>query len=234
MTGLLASVRSLEEAKLVLNEQAEIIDLKEPNDGALGAVPSAVIKEVVNHVNGDRVVSATIGDLPCDPDLLAQRVLETGELGVDLVKVGIFEPDNSRLFASFQRISEESLTGVVIVLFADRLPDWSIVDQIAQAGLAGVMIDTADKSAGSLLDIISLTQIEAFVERAKANKLITGLAGSLRAGDIPSLIGFQPDYLGFRGALCTAHQRQSQLDTQALRQIRQRISEEEAHYGAVA
>jgi len=39
MTGMLASVRNLEEAKLVYEGGADIIDLKEPNDGALGASP---------------------------------------------------------------------------------------------------------------------------------------------------------------------------------------------------
>ncbi|MEJ2115924.1 MAG: (5-formylfuran-3-yl)methyl phosphate synthase, partial [Gammaproteobacteria bacterium] len=37
MTGMLASVRNLEEAMMVYQGGADIIDLKEPNEGALGA-----------------------------------------------------------------------------------------------------------------------------------------------------------------------------------------------------
>ena len=32
--------------------------------------------------------------------------------------------------------------------------------------------------------------------------LLTGLAGSLEAADVPRLLLLAPDYLGFRGALC--------------------------------
>ena len=48
MTGMLASVRNLEEAKMVYQGGADIIDIKEPNEGALGAVPLSQIHHVVD------------------------------------------------------------------------------------------------------------------------------------------------------------------------------------------
>ena len=60
MTGVLASVRSVEEAALVLAAGADFIDLKEPSAGALGALAPETIRAVVAHVAGRRSVSATI------------------------------------------------------------------------------------------------------------------------------------------------------------------------------
>ena len=90
MTGFLASVISAAEAEIVLAAGADIIDLKDPHSGALGALPSPVIGEAVRTAAGRRTVSATAGDLPMQPRLIADAVARIAELGVDIVKVGMF------------------------------------------------------------------------------------------------------------------------------------------------
>jgi dihydroneopterin aldolase len=59
-----------------------------------------------------------------------------------------------------------------------------------------------------------------FVEAARECGLFAGLAGSLRAADIPVLIDLAPDLLGFRGALCLGDQRTARIDAPRLRAIR--------------
>jgi len=61
------------------------------------------------------------------------------------------------------------------------------------------------------------------LKQAKALKLLCGLAGSLRLEDIPKLMPYNADYLGFRGALCQGHDRVGQLNKQAVIQIRRAI-----------
>jgi uncharacterized protein (UPF0264 family) len=58
-----------------------------------------------------------------------------------------------------------------------------------------------------------------FVATARLNGLLTGLAGSLGLADIPPLAALGPDYLGFRGALCSGG-RESALDPAALAAVR--------------
>ena len=60
----------------------------------------------------------------------------------------------------------------------------------------------------------------------KALGLTAGLAGSLEAPDIPRLLPFAPDFLGFRGALCGGKGRTDGIDPAALAQIRALIPEE--------
>ena len=53
---------------------------------------------------------------------------------------------------------------------------------------------------------------------------LSGLAGSLRYGDIAPLVALAPDYLGFRGALCAAGDRLRPLDGERIKKIRAAIT----------
>jgi dihydroneopterin aldolase len=112
---------------------------------------------------------------------------------------------------------------LIAVLFADRNPDIRLAERLAEYGFAGIMLDTLDKSAGGLLQHQPAAHLASFVARAKGLNLISGLAGSLRAADIPILARLEPDYLGFRGALCHNRARTQRLDLRAMAAIAQAI-----------
>jgi dihydroneopterin aldolase len=73
MTLFLASVRDAAEAEMALACGADIIDLKDPSQGALGAVSLDAIASTVRCVAGRAPVSATIGDLPLGESDYRQR-----------------------------------------------------------------------------------------------------------------------------------------------------------------
>jgi (5-formylfuran-3-yl)methyl phosphate synthase len=222
MTRLLASVTTPEEAEAAISGGADIIDLKDPWRGVLGALPLNDIRTIVRRVAARRPVSATIGDLPSDPTLLTDAIRRTAATGVDYVKVGFFTTEN--LGACLGAIA--TLTpdhAVVAVLFADRSPPLGDLGGFARAGFAGVMLDTADKAGGRLTQHASLAALRCFVNQAKSLGLFAGLAGALRIDDIPALLELAPDYLGFRGALCTEAQRQSNLDPGRLLAVRRAV-----------
>ena len=224
MTGFLASVSSLQEARVVLAAGVDIIDLKQPENGALGAVSGDVISEVVDFIDGRRMVSATVGDLVADADIVCPVVEWTAACGVDIVKVGLFDGGDQKEY--LLRAIGDTATGkvkIVIVAFADRGPDLGLLDHIAEAGIAGVMLDTADKRNGTLCNHASTAQLREFVGRAKALGLMTGLAGSLCLDDVPPLLDLAPDYLGFRGALCRRGERLDTIDSTAVRAVRSAI-----------
>ena len=224
MTGMLASVRDLEEAKLVYEGGADIIDLKEPNDGALGAVPLQRIHRVVDDLWEKCVISATIGDLPADYIKINEKVIQTAETGVDYVKVGMFsERHIETCLPNLIHCTNKGIA-VIAVFFADMEFDINFAIRIAaDARLKGVMLDTARKGSGSLLTYKNIMQLEYFVNRAKQNDLLTGLAGSLTIKDIPALLKASPDYIGFRTALCDSNLRIGSLNTNAIYSVRQSI-----------
>ena len=224
MTGFLASVNGLEEADIALQAGADVIDLKEPARGVLGAVPVSTLRTVVKLIAGQRLMSATVGDLPSDPAVVSQAVAEIAAPGVDIVKVGLF--DRAHRSTLFQALAAQAQSGarLVVVLFADREPKpEGALTEIAQSGLMGAMLDTVDKQGRSLRDCCSDLQLAGFVKKGKELGLVTGLAGSLRNEDIEPLLHLGPDYLGFRGALCSGRSRHQAIDPLAVRAIRQRI-----------
>lgn len=221
MTGMLASVNSVAEAMLALTAKIDIIDLKQPASGALGALDSNLVKQIVAEIDGRCPVSATIGDLPMQPDPVFNAVKTMAETGVDYIKIGFF-PDGDWL-GTVNKLSVLSRQNIALiaVLFADSQPDLGIVDSLKDAGFTGVMLDTMDKQNGSLMQVMTKAEIGQFVKLAKARQLLCGLAGSLKREDIPGLLPYQPDYLGFRGALCMQHDRTAQLNKTAIMQIKQ-------------
>jgi len=219
MTGMLASVNSLEEARLILNTSVDIIDLKQPEQGALGALSTAAVEVIVAEVNQQKPVSATVGDLPMQADLIFDAVKTMASTGVDYIKIGFF-PGGDWL-GTISKLSELSQQGdkLIAVLFADTAPDISIIKSLKKAGFCGVMLDTMDKSKGSLTDLMALSEIERFVSHAKSAQLLCGLAGSLKQQDIAELLKMEADYLGFRGALCKKHNRTAELDISSINSI---------------
>ncbi|MGH8580119.1 MAG: (5-formylfuran-3-yl)methyl phosphate synthase [Gammaproteobacteria bacterium] len=223
MTAFLASVQSLEEARMVLEHRADVIDLKRPATGALGAVSSELAVEITRFVGGQCTVSATIGDLPCAPDVLAPAVKRMLAAGVDIVKVGVFEPQPpAKWWFELRRLCAQG-SRIIAVLFADRAPALGLLQCSAESDLYGVMLDTAAKEGGSLRAWLEDEQIEAFIQRAQGLGLCAGLAGSLGVDDIDPLLRLKPDYLGFRGALCHRRDRIAALDASRVARVRRRI-----------
>jgi uncharacterized protein (UPF0264 family) len=223
MTGMLASVTSVNEADIVLRAGVDIIDIKDPAQGALGALNKQSAQDIVNHIAGQVMTSATIGDLPSEPELISTAITKTASTGVDIVKVGLFERviDQS-LLDVFREKSEQGIE-IVVVLFAENHPDFDLLEDLAATGIKGVMLDTAMKGNGTLRTILNDNVLKYFVDQAQSADLMTGLAGSLVLGDIEPLLLLDPDYLGFRGALCREHQRIEEIDEMSVHRIRSRI-----------
>jgi len=228
MTQLLASVCDPHEAMIALRAGADLIDLKNPAIGALGALPLVVIRETVRRLD-NFPSSATVGDLPADPALIAEAIRSTAATGVHLVKVGFFGARGDRGCIEALAPALEGGPPVVAVLFADRDPELSLLPAIAASGFVGIMLDTADKSGGGLRAHASPHDIRSFAETARALGLFVGLSGSLRSEDIAPLSVVEPDYLGFRTALCRGG-RAGPIDVKAVRTVRAEIDRLHRHH----
>jgi (5-formylfuran-3-yl)methyl phosphate synthase len=223
MTAMLASVRTVEEALLALEGGADIIDLKDPARGALGALDPDTAHSIVGAIAGRVPSSATIGDLPSMiPAEMLAAAERTAASGVNFVKAGFFSaPTQVACAQALTPLAQR--TPLVAVLFADLEPDFALIETLAECGFAGAMLDTARKNSGPLLRHLDLGTLAEFVRRSRAVGLFTGLAGSLREADVGALLALDPDYLGFRGALCAAAQRAGTLDANAFGRIRAAI-----------
>jgi (5-formylfuran-3-yl)methyl phosphate synthase len=219
MTKMLVSVRCVVEALLAADRGADFIDLKEPGAGALGGLPVDTITAVVAALrrSGSRLpVSATIGDLPMTAlaPILAQVQAVAG-CGVDYVKVGIERHADA---APVLRALAASGHAVVPVFIADRGLDVADLHLACSLGFPGLMVDTADKTAGSLFDVMATGELRAFLQAVRGSGALAGLAGALRLHHLPALLEMAPDFAGFRSAVCDGD-RAGALDPQRLQAL---------------
>lgn len=225
---LLASVRSAQEAMIAITGGAAIIDAKDPEAGALGAVDSTTLQAIRSVVPRTTPLSATTGDIPAgDIDGILNEILRVAKCGADLVKIAVVGDGDQmmQLLAELgqRRRLQDAYGRRVAVLFADRTSDWSIIEALPAAGFAGVMLDTQDKTCGSLLDIVSPPQLAEFIVHARRVGMFAGLAGALRLRHIPMVTALDPDVMGFRGALCRQQCRTASMDADAVIMVRKVI-----------
>jgi uncharacterized protein (UPF0264 family) len=219
MMRMLVSVRDVPEALLAAQGGADFIDLKEPREGALGGLAVATIAAIVRALRerGSTLpVSATIGDLPMsDLGAILERVEAVAACGVDYVKVGIERVAQASVVLDALASSGHA---VVPVFIGDRGLDFGAVEQACALGFPALMVDTADKLAGSLFDVLPGAELHRFVGMVRASGALVGLAGALRRPQLAALRALGPDFAGFRSAVC-AGDRSGALDPERLRML---------------
>lgn len=223
MTQLLISVTSVAEAQIALENGADIIDLKDPSSGALGALSLSQIKAVVDYVHGEKVgkvlTSATIGDLPMQADVILQHVTQLASTKVDIIKIGFFASDDYQsCLDALSNLTQNGLK-LIAVLFAEMSYPNALIEAIKQAGFIGVMLDTSQKNGLTLLDYYSEEQRLQFSQRVLGLGLSLGVAGSLRLQHVDLVVEMRPSYMGFRGGVCVENERASGLVASKIRAI---------------
>jgi uncharacterized protein (UPF0264 family) len=235
---LLVSVRDPAEALVALHGGADFIDLKEPSRGALGGLTTDDIRAVLAALAAAQSgttehpikVSATIGDWPMTAHAdIATAIAAVDACGVDYVKFGVDpEPDPAAALALIQHLASLPTCRagrLVPVLIADRVISAVLVDALLDLPIPALLLDTADKRGGSLLDRhgpAALTQHLAHV-RARRPDCLAGLAGSLRLSELGQIRELAPGIAGFRGAACGGV-REGQIDADCVAALRLGLS----------
>ena len=216
MTGLLVSVRSADEAIRAAAGGATVIDVKEPDAGALGRAPLSVWRDVRRAVAPHIPVSVALGELTEWCGGRGPIVPPEAFDGLAFCKIGLAHagPDWRDEWRSLRDRLPTGRCHWVSVVYVD----WETADAPSPAeilavaastpGLAGVLIDTFDKSRAVLLDAEWL----AWTIRVKAAGLKLAIAGGLTAETIGHLASFAPDLIAVRGAACVDGDRNRDVD----------------------
>ncbi len=231
MTQLLISVKNAEEAMIALDAGVDIIDLKDPDVGALGALDmcnTQQIVQIIQQVNRLSlakkcpVISATVGENHPNLAALLQDIHDRVKMGIDIIKIA-----PSKFFS----IADLKLDDVklVAVFFADQLFENKVIDptlleQFKKSGFYGAMIDTHKKQQ-NLLEICSIQNLRLFTQMCEKNALKSGLAGSLKPQHIEYFKQVNPSYIGFRGGACVNNVRNSTLMVDKVNNIKKLLQE---------
>ncbi len=199
---LLVSVRDAAEAREALAGGADLIDVKDPNRGALGAADTQAIEAVVAAVRGRKPVSVAAGEW--DGAGMAEL-----PAGVCYVKIGLAGAKGRNWQQALaQRFMGLQPAAPIAAAYADGprvaapaaqdVLDWAIGH-----GVTGILIDTAVKDGSHLFDWVASPTLAAWIERARRYGLLVALAGSLRGQVFERAIDLDPDIVAVRGAACT-------------------------------
>ena len=151
-------------------------------------------------------MSATVGDLPLEETSLRAAVLATASHGVDYVKLGLFPGSDAE--GALQALAPLTpRIRLILVLFADALPEFDAVTLAGRIGAAGIMLDTMGK-VGVLLPRPCRAGTASGFDRIVPGERACGRSCRIASvpDDVPALLALAPDLLGFRGALCRGRQ----------------------------
>jgi uncharacterized protein (UPF0264 family) len=215
---LLISPKNETEALEAIAGGADIIDVKNPKEGPLGANFPWVIKRIRQITPANIEVSCTLGEAPNLPGSMALAALGAATTGVNYIKVGLYglkTPEEAvHLMRNITKAAKEynPLIKVVASGYADAARistvDPLLVPKIAHEAQADIaMLDTAIKDGKSLFNFLTETQLQQFVGTAHNYGLRAALAGSLQKEDLPAVCALGVDVVGLRGAACTLNDR---------------------------
>ena len=227
--GLLVSVRNAEEARIALEAGANVIDVKEPTRGSLGAAEPQVVAEVAAVVRGRVPLSVAVGELVDGGDSEALIA------DVSLAKLGLAGCGSRRNWREQWRETLESwpvYVKPVAVVYADwraanaPRPEEAL-DAAIGVGARVLLVDTCDKSAGDLFDHWPANELTVFCSAVHAAGLTVVLAGSLRASRFAAAVACDPDLVAVRGAVC-AGRRTDRISAVLVKRVRESLQREAA------
>ena len=223
MTKLLVSVRDGDEATAALLGKAHLIDVKEPQQGSLGAASKEAWQQVANRLPESTPMSVAGGELQSfdweSISDLPQRV--------SLLKVGLSHSKHVdwplQLATLSRRLPDHCQ--LVTVIYADghacMAPGAATVLEVAQQLSSPVLlIDTFHKDGRNVFDHVDVSQIAEWFEVARQQQMMTVLAGSIHSRILVDAWETNPDVIAVRGAVCR-RDRNGVVDQQKVEQFLQ-------------
>lgn len=210
MTKLLVSVRNAEEALAAIEGGADVVDVKEPAHGPLGAAEPDTWRKVAMAVRGWKTLSAALGELRDQPDRWFGRHI--GLLaGYRYAKVGLAgcrkDPQWFEKWRNLLKLFPRHVSPVAVI-YADHetcgAPEpLEILAKGAELGCQAVLVDTFNKRQGDLWSHVDEMFLRNLVADARSHRMLTAIAGSLAGEGLVRAASVEADFVAVRGAVCS-------------------------------
>jgi uncharacterized protein (UPF0264 family) len=232
---LLVSPMNIKEARAAIAGGADILDVKNPKEGSLGANFPWTINAVVDLAEGKVPVSATIGDLDYKPGTASLAALGAAFSGADYIKAGLLGVKTADQAADMlnnivQAVkSYDQRKKVVASAYSDFMRVGSISPMLLpnvakSSGADVVMVDTAIKDGRSTFEFMSDKELSMFISEGQRLGLEVAIAGTISFKDIGLLKRIAPDIIGVRGIVCGGDRRSS-IKAELVTKLKLAISE---------
>ncbi len=231
---LLVSVTNKDEAMEAVLGKADIIDVKNPAEGSLGAHFPRIIRSVREVVPREFEVSAAIGDVPNLPGTVSLAALGAAVCEVDYVKLGMYGPkdfDSALILAREAcRAVKEIMPDVKVVIagYADYqrancLNPMLIPEIVRQVEADVAMIDTKIKDGKKIFSFLNDQQLSSFIDKVHDHGFMAAIAGSLSKEDIKKVYELGADVIGFRTAACIGDRVKGRVSRERILELKNRI-----------
>ncbi len=233
---LLVSVINSEEAEEAVKGGADILDLKNPREGSLGAAHPKLVFDLCRQFSHILPVSAAIGDFPHLPNTAALAALCAADFGADYVKIGLLGSQSEQQAIDLLANISDALAwrGSKAKLIAAAYADYReagtleprLLPAIARrANVAGCMIDTLNKKGMCLFDSLDSDSLKEFIGECGRYGLLSALAGSLKPCHVELLKALGPHIIGVRGAACQSGIRTGSIDRRKVAEFRLNLAD---------
>jgi hypothetical protein len=229
---LLVSIAKPSEVCIALRGGADIIDVKNPDEGSLGANFPWVIAEAKKIAKGS-TLSAAIGDFDFRPGTASLAALGAATAGAEYVKVGLKFDGTERAKEFLEHVSRavKSVRGkkVVAAAYADHerlgtISPFELLDVALDAGVDVVMVDTGLKDGQTTFEFMSDGELTDFVSGAREAGMKTALAGCLGIEHLPRIKKIAPDIVGVRSCVCGGS-RNADVKEELVKEFRRKLDE---------
>lgn len=217
-TGLLVSVRSVDEAEQIDRLGVDVIDLKEPARGPLGACDPDIWHRCLAASPFAGEWSAALGEMDSAIPLAAEVPPEfcfakAGPAGIDR------PADLVALWTDLRRRLPTSVALVAVAyadwLAAGTLAPERVLDEAARSGLRTLLIDTFGKDGRSTAEHLTLARLQALVAKADEAGCEVVVAGGVTFESLATLASLGIRRVGVRGGVCEGD-RESRIDPAAV------------------
>lgn len=212
----LVSVRSANECEAAYCGGADIIDVKEPNNGPLGIAAPDALREIqvrLKSLAPDARLSIALGELSdwFDSGRLRSsaktRAEEISSLGPQYLKLGLTGRLDWRDDWAAVRALPFGPATWVAVAYADWERAFSpgpeeVLAEGLRVGCEVLLIDTFRKDGSNLLDWLDQDGLLQLRRETLASKMKLALAGKVTLECLPALREIRPDIVAVRGAVC--------------------------------
>jgi len=206
---ILISVVDPDEAINALIGGADIIDIKDPSKGSLGAPDTSVLSSIKRVLPSDATVSVALGDDPKDGRVI-ELISVAERHSVGYVKAGSLGlKDTSDAVDAYKNIKSWARHSKhVAVAYADHyitgcLSPIEILNAAYKSDFEVFMIDTLVKNGKSTFDHLGKKRLLKIKEEAHERGMLFALAGSLNLSHAADVFSIRPDVVGFRSAACS-------------------------------
>ncbi|MCC9604648.1 (5-formylfuran-3-yl)methyl phosphate synthase [Blastopirellula sp. JC732] len=239
MTQLLVSVRSAEEASAALAGGADLIDVKEPSLGSLGAADPQVWRDVIQMVRAQVPVSVALGEISD-----GERRFDADSFrGASMAKYGLANMADSAIWMSLAaRAYEQVPRGCarVAVYYVDQSrakcpPLHDVLRWSGQISATTILFDTLVKDGQTLFDFFTPSELTAAIATIHEAGMKVACGGSLTAEHFAAAISAGADILAVRGAACEGS-RTSRVNRERVRDLKAKLNsfvgEGKVHYAS--